>query len=73
METITDVARERRIAWWRGIDKNRRARVALACDTTAEYVRLLVYGHRCPSVDLAKRLAAASGLARKWWLPSVWS
>ena len=76
MGTITeDDARARRIAWWASRSMDERAQIAAACDTTAEYVRLLVhgYGERRPSVDMAKRLAAASGLARKWWLPGVWS
>jgi hypothetical protein len=75
MTTITeDDARARRIAWWAARSPEDRARIATACDTTAEYIRLLVHGYddRRPSVDMAKRLASASGLARKWWLPGVW-
>ena len=70
--SITDEAKAKRIAWWKAASREKRASVAAECGTTARYIGVLVYGHRRPQFELAQRLAAASGLARKWWLPEAW-
>jgi hypothetical protein len=65
-------ARERRLEWWRTTEKATLESVALACCTTPEYLRMLVYGHRRPQTDLAKLLGQHSGLPREFWRPDVW-
>lgn len=68
----SDKALDQRISWWREVDKPAIEAVANACNTTPEYIRMLVYGHRRPQTDLAKLLAEHTGLPREAWRPDVW-
>ena len=71
---LNNEARERRLKWWKAInkDKARLARVAAACATSPAYLRQLACSHSRPSLGMARRLGEHTGLAAKWWGPDAW-